>query len=313
MEPARVAIVGAGLIGSAWAVVFARAGCAVKLYDMAAAQVEVALREIDRMLDELAAHGLLDEPAATVRARIAGASTLARALAGADHVQENVAEDVAVKRRVFAELDALAPPGTILASSTSGIPASTFTEALAGRSRCLVAHPINPPHLVPLVELSGAPWTNADTLARTRALMLAVGQSPIVVREEVEGFIVNRLQGALLREAFDLYRRGVASVADIDAALRDGLSLRWSFMGAFETIDLNAPQGVADYCRRYGGLYARIAPTEPAQPWSDDLVARIEAERRAALPAAELPTRKKWRDARLARVNQFRKSALRET
>lgn len=313
MEPARVAIVGAGLIGSAWAVVFARAGCAVKLHDMAATQVDVALHEIDRMLDELAANGLLDEPAAAVRARIDGASTLGHALAGADHVQENVAEDVAVKQRVFAELDALAPPAAILASSTSGIPASAFTEALAGRSRCLVAHPINPPHLVPLVELSGAPWTNADTLARTRALMLAVGQSPIVVREEVEGFIVNRLQGALLREAFDLYRRGVASVADIDAALRDGLSLRWSFMGAFETIDLNAPQGVADYCRRYGGLYARIAPTEPAYPWSDDLVARIEAERRAALPASELPARKKWRDARLARVNQFRKSALRET
>ncbi len=309
---ARIAIVGAGLIGSAWAAVYARAGCTVRLYDLAPAQLDAAAGEVDRMLDELARHELIDEPVATIRARISRAGSLADAVAGADHVQENVAERVEVKRAVFAELDALAAPATVLASSTSGIPASAFTEGLAGRARCLVAHPINPPHLVPLVEISGAPWTSADAIERTRALMVAVRQSPIVVRREVEGFIVNRLQGALLREAFDLYRNGVASLADIDAAVRDGLSLRWSFMGPFETIDLNAPGGIADYCQRYGPLYARIAPSDPAQPWSTELVGKVEAERRETLAKEALTTRKQWRDARLARVNQFRKAALRE-
>lgn len=308
----RIAIVGAGLIGSAWAVVFARSGCSVKMYDAQPSQLEVARREVARMLDEASASGLLAEAPAVVQARIVPAATLAEAVEGVRHVQENVAEKVDVKQRVFAELDGCAPADAVLASSTSGIPASAFTEAIAGRARCVVAHPINPPHLVPLVEIAGAPWTSADTVARTRDLMHAVGQSPIVVREEIEGFIVNRLQGALLREAFDLYRRGVASLADIDAALRDGLSQRWSFMGAFETIDLNAPGGIADYCQRYGPLIARIAPTEPPQPWSDELVARIEAERRTALPASGLEQRKKWRDARLARVGAFRKELARD-
>src|SRR5690606_2084294 len=119
------------------------------------------------------------------------------------------------------------------------IPASAFTEALKNRSRCLVAHPINPPHIIPLVEIVPAPWTDPAVVERTRALMNEVGQAPIQLTREVSGFVVNRLQGALLAEAFRLVENGVCTTADVDAAVADGLGLRWSFVGPFETIDLN--------------------------------------------------------------------------
>ncbi len=195
---------------------------------------------VEQQLHALQAHGLLQD-AAAIAARVQTAASLDAALAGAAYVQENSPERLDVKRAVFGELDAPAPPDTILASSTSSIPASLFTEHLPHRHRCLVAHPVNPPYLIPVVEISGAPWTSADAIARTRDILGTVGQRPVVVRKEIEGFILNRLQGALLQEAFRLFRDGVASVADIDTTIKDGLGLRWSFMGPLETIDLNAP------------------------------------------------------------------------
>src|SRR6185436_12588726 len=152
---------------------------------------------------------------------------------------ENTPEQVEVKREVFAKLDAVAGPQTILASSTSAILPSAFTEAVPGRHRCLVAHPINPPYLVPAVEIVPSPWTDADVVERTRALMVELGQAPIVMKREIDGFIMNRLQGALLQEAFRLVAEGYATTDDIDTGLCQGIGLRWAFMGPFETIDLN--------------------------------------------------------------------------
>ena len=127
------------------------------------------------------------------------------------------------------------------ASSTSAIVASRFTENLEGRARCLVAHPVNPPHLVPIVELVGAPWT-APEIDRARQGDLRVGQAGADRgAREIEGFILNRLQGALLAEAFRLVGEGYVSPQDLDKTIKDGLGLRWSFMGPFETIELNAP------------------------------------------------------------------------
>ncbi len=243
------------------------------------------------------------------RARIATAATLAEAVGGAGYVQENIAENLPAKQALFAELDRLAPPDTILASSTSTIPASQWSERLAGRARCLVAHPVNPPHLLPLVELSPAPWTAPEIIARARALHEAAGQVPIVVRTEIQGFVLNRLQGALLAEAFRLYADGYASIEDIDRTVRDGLGLRWSFMGPFETIDLNAPGGVVDYCQRYGELYYQMAQTQLPRRWDEALVRRIERERRQRLPASELDARSAWRDRRLIELIAHKRRA----
>jgi 3-hydroxyacyl-CoA dehydrogenase len=298
----RIGIVGAGLIGRSWAIVFARAGHSVAIYDADDAALRASLVALDGALRDMKEAGLLEDDPASVRARIRRAATLAECVRGVGYVQENIAEQLSAKQALFAELDRLADPAAILASSTSTIPASQWSEGLAGRARCIVAHPVNPPHLVPLVELSPAPWTAAEVVARAEALQKAAGQVPIVVRAEIQGFILNRLQGALLAEAFRLYADGYASTEDIDKAVRDGLGLRWSFMGPFETIDLNAPGGVVDYCARYGGLYQEMAQTQLPRRWDPELLRRIEGERRKLLPASALGARSVWRDRRLVEL-----------
>jgi len=127
-------------------------------------------------------------------------------VAGAEHVQENGPVRVEPKREHFARLDSLFGPDVVPASSTSGIPASAFTGGLAGRARCLVTHPVNPPYLVPLVELVGAPWTAPEVVAQTHALMARVGQVPVTAMKETRGFVLNRLQAALVAETFRLAR-----------------------------------------------------------------------------------------------------------
>jgi 3-hydroxyacyl-CoA dehydrogenase len=301
-DKTKIGVIGAGLIGRAWAIVFARAGHTVALYDADTEALRKSLVLIDGALADLKAAGLLDEEPALTRARIAPVATLTEAAAGVSYVQENIAETLAAKQTLFAELDRLAAAEAILASSTSTIPASRWSEGLAGRARCIVAHPVNPPHLVPLVELSPAPWTSPDVIVRAQALLEAAGQVPIVVRAEVQGFILNRLQGALLAEAFRLYADGYASIEDIDKSVRDGLGLRWSFMGPFETIDLNAPGGVVDYCARYGELYFEMAQTQPPRRWEEALVHRIERERRKQLAASEIDARSAWRDRQLMQL-----------
>jgi 3-hydroxyacyl-CoA dehydrogenase len=295
----KIAVVGGGLIGCAWATVFARAGHSVRLYDVSDAARASAPATILAGLTNAHQHGLITEAPAVVQQRVTVVASLPEALDGAVHIQENVRESVEAKQEIFAAMDELADADAILASSTSGIPASSFTADLKGRGRCLVAHPINPPSLIPLVELVPAPWTEPSAMSRTRDLLERVGQVPIVLQREVQGFAVNRLQGVLLSEAFRLVEDGYLSSTDIDKAIKDGLGLRWSFMGPFETIDLNAPGGLADYCARYGALYLDIAKAAEARPWGEALVEKIAAERTALLPADARPARRKWRDERL--------------
>lgn len=295
----RIGIVGAGLIGRAWAIVFARAGHPVTLFDADPSALEASLSAIDAALADLHRFDLLDEPPARVRDRIAPAATLAHALRGARYVQESVRETLEAKREIFAHMDAVADRDCILASSTSYILASAFCESLAGRARCLVAHPVNPPHVVPIVELCPAPWTAPQVVDRARALHESVGQVPVVVRRELPGFILNRLQAALVCEAMRLFEDGYASAEDIDKTIRDGLGLRWAFMGPLETIDLNAPGGVVDYAARYAQTMVEMDRSQTPREWDAAAVARLEAERRRTLPADRLAERTAWRDRRL--------------
>ena len=294
-----VGIVGAGLIGRAWAIVFARAGFAVKIWDVAPAATAAAQGFIAERLPELRAAGLLRDAPAAVLARISPVATLAEAVAGVVHVQENGPERVPEKTALFAEMDRLAAPDVVLASSTSGIPARAFTEALAGRGRTLVAHPVNPPYLIPVVELCPAPWTDPAIVTRTRGLMERAGQVPATVNREVAGFVLNRLQIALVSEAMRLVADGVISAEDVDATVKHGLGLRWSFMGPLETIDLNAPGGLADYLGRYGGLYTEVQEETRPLALTPELVAGLHASRRAVLPMEEQAERQEWRDRRL--------------
>lgn len=295
----KIAVIGAGLIGQAWAIVFARSGHQVTLWDGHEEALNQAPVVIAKLVADLQSAGLIQDSAA-VMSNITTNITLADALDGAGYVQENLPERVEIKREIFARLDELADENIVLASSTSSIPASTFTESLAGRARCVIAHPVNPPYLVPVVEICGAPWTHSDTIQKTQDLMQQVGQAPVHIKKELEGFVLNRLQGALLREAFRLVEQGYVDVDDLDATIRDGLGLRWAFMGPFETIDLNAPDGLGDYAQRYGPLYQSIATEQTdTRPWSDALIAQVDQARREKLPKTQLAERRLWRDRRL--------------
>ncbi|WAI85623.1 MULTISPECIES: 3-hydroxyacyl-CoA dehydrogenase [Achromobacter] len=296
------AIIGTGLIGQGWAIVFARQGWQVRLHDVNATMLAEARALILQQLHELQAQGLLTDADAII-GRVHIADSLADAVKGACYIQENSPEKLEIKRALFSALDAAAEPDAVIGSSTSSIPASQFTEHLPGRHRCLVAHPVNPPYLIPVVELCPAPWTSADALQRASDIMTAIGQKPVRLRREIEGFILNRLQGALLHEAFRLAKEGIASAEDIDTTVKDGLGLRWSFMGPFETIDLNAPGGIADYCSRYGGLYQSIgADQTECVAWDAALVGALADERRGLLPQEDLAKRRFWRDEKLMRL-----------
>jgi L-gulonate 3-dehydrogenase len=309
VEKRSAAIVGAGLIGRAWAVVFARAGWQVRLFDAVATQLATARQLIAQSLADQEEAELLTDARGAL-ARIVPCNTLSEALKDTEWVQENLPEEVSVKRAAFAEFDRLAPSNAILASSTSAIVASQFTADLAGRARCLVAHPVNPPHLVPVVELCGAPWTSEVTLDRARATMESLGQVPVLIRREIEGFVLNRLQGALLTEAMRLVADGVISPDDLDKTMRDGLGMRWSFMGPFETIELNAPGGVSDYCARYSGFYRRLAgDPAPATVWEEQSAARVSEAIGTPLTEAQRDRRTAWRDRRLLALRRHKRDS----
>ncbi len=306
-ETRTVATVGVGLIGRAWATIFARAGWQVRLADPDRPTLNAAPRLIRDELLALQRHGLADDMKGAA-ARITIAGSLAEALDGVAFVQENGPENIDTKRAIFADLDRLAPTEAILASSSSAIVPSCFTEGLAGRARCLVGHPVNPPHLIPLVELCGAPWTSPETITRARDIYREIGQVPVTINREIDGFVLNRLQGALLAEAFRLVGEGYISAEDLDHTVKDGLGLRWSFMGPLETIELNAPGGIPDYCARYTGFYKGLAAA-PAGPdaYESPNIDRVIA----AWPHQPTPERiarlTSWRNERLAALAAHKK------
>jgi 3-hydroxyacyl-CoA dehydrogenase len=307
----KIAIIGSGFIGRAWAISFARAGHEIALWDQDPKAPEKALDYIVGLLPDLEANDLLNGAApTTIRGRMRSVGSPEEALDGASYVQENTPENVEVKRTVFARLDSLAAPETILASSTSAILPSVFTEMLKGRHRCVVVHPINPPYLIPAAEIVPAPWTDPATVERAAALLQRAGHAPIVMKREIDGFVMNRMQGALLEEAFRLVADGYASVEDIDVGIRDGLALRWSFMGPFETIDLNAPGGVRDYALRYQVIYAGIFPsTQRRVDWTGPVMESVESQRRERLPTERLVERQAWRDRRLMALAAHKRRA----
>jgi 3-hydroxyacyl-CoA dehydrogenase len=250
---------------------------------------------------------LVQESPADIIQRITPVSSLSEVCTDVDLIQENIRETVEAKIDIFSQMDALTHKDTILASSTSWLPTSLFTKDLAGRDRCLVGHPTNPPYLIPLVEVSPAPWTSEKTTQAAMAFYKLVKQEPVLVRKEIHGFLLNRVQGAVLNEMLNLYEQGFASSEDLDKVMKFGLGLRWSFMGPFETIDLNAPDGVVDYANRYGHTYAEVSKTQADNTWSPQVIVEIERERRQVLEHNQLDARSHWRDRRLMALRRHQK------
>jgi 3-hydroxyacyl-CoA dehydrogenase len=301
-----VAIIGAGSIGIAWAVVFASAGMKVRWSESVPEVRESAIAETTLKLEDLAAAELLDEPIAQILDRITVCEELADALEGAGFVQECVVEDVEVKRALFAELDRLTSTDVVLASSTSTIMASLFADGLPGRERCLVVHPANPPYFLRVAEIVPAAFTSPAAIEATRALLLRAGIAPIQLEREIEGFAMNRLQGALLREAYCLVRDGIISPTDIDTLVRDGLGRRWSLIGPFTTSELNTRGGLRRHGELIGPVYARIGVERAAEnPWTPETIDRVATEIERALPHDSWQENVRERDRAMIRMSSL--------
>lgn len=299
----RIGLIGAGLIGQAWAVVFARAGYEVKLYDAKPEVLQAGSDYIRAAVQDLAEAEFLPlSETSMVTARIHPVGDLASAVRDSTYVQESTYEDLAVKREVLREIEREAKNGTIIASSTSSLLPSALSDGLDRREMFVVAHPVNPPHLIPFVEIVPAPWTAPETTSRTFTLLREVGQAPVLLKREIPGFLLNRLQVALVNEAISLVNEGYATVGEVDLAVSHGLGYRWAFMGPFETIDLNAPGGIRDYLQRFQTMYSLAREMTPQAPFGEEMLEKLEAQRRSILSDAEMAGRRRWRDQRLMKV-----------
>lgn len=298
-----IAVIGAGSIGIAWGIVFACAGLRVRFYEMDEAMRDAALPATEAKLHELSGSGGLEEGIDAVLERMSVWDSLEAALVGADFVQECVVEDVSVKRALFAELDRLTDTRVVLASSTSTIMTSHFAEELPGRDRCLVVHPANPPYFLRVAEIVPAEFTSVSAIATARDLLERVDIAPILLDREIEGFVFNRLQGALLREAYCLVRDGIISPTDLDTLVREGLGRRWSLMGPFTTSELNTRGGLRRHGEVLGPVYARIGIERAAEnPWTPDNIDRVAREIEQNLPHESWDENVRERDRAMMRM-----------
>ena len=205
------------------------------------------------------------------------------------------------------KIDQYATNQTILASSTSCFLPSLFTESLNNRSQAVVAHPINPPYFVPLVEIVPASWTSAQTLEKTKKIMNLIGQKPVVLKKEIQGFIVNRIQYAILDECYRLIADNIISVDDVDAVMSEGLGMRYAFLGPWETAHLNA-NGIGEYFEKYAkGIYEVSKTFGPTPRMKGPVAEHITKEMLKKIPLESLNRKRKWRDECLIAISQLKR------
>ncbi len=236
----RVAVIGTGVIGASWAACFLANGLDVAAWDPAPGAEAALRRAVAAHWPVMEAMGLA--PGASPD-RLRFCTSAEDAAAGAGFVQENGPEQLDLKRELFRRLDAAAPPGVPLASSSSTLLVSEFQDACVHPDRVLLGHPFNPPHLIPLVEVVGGRQTSAEAVAKAMAFYAACGKRPIHLKREIRGHVANRLQAALWQEAFHLVSEGVATVADVDAAIAHGPGLRWALLGPFLNLHFSGGAG----------------------------------------------------------------------
>ncbi|GFO12300.1 lambda-crystallin-like protein [Plakobranchus ocellatus] len=307
---AKIAIVGSGLIGQFWAMIFAAGEYRVTIFDIYPEQVTKALENIKATLSRYESEGCLrgNSSAADQAALVTGCNDLGECLKGASYVQECVPESVELKQKVFEQMDPFITEEMVVATSSSCICVSQFVGNLKHKHRTLVAHPVNPPYFIPLVEIVPGPWTPVEVTAKARALLEQVGQSPVTLSREVAGFALNRIQYSIINECWNMYKDGLLTAEDIDRVMTDGLGPRYAFIGPLETMHLNA-DGIVDYCKRYAqGAYNVCSTFKPPPilydvPTAEQMLQEIQK----TIPVEKVPERRRWRDERLSALAALKK------
>lgn len=304
----KMVILGAGFIGVSFAAAFIDAGFNITLVEPDQARRSAVPGGMKSQHDAIIDAGLEQGSAGQIKV-VADAGNV---LTSADIVLECGPEDLGIKQKIFAGLIAATGPDTVLATASSAIPMSQIVTDVAQQARCLVAHPVNPPAVLRVIELVPAPKTSAEIMSRAAALFGQAGFEPVILGREIEGFILNRLQGAVLREAYRLVEDGIATVDGIDAIMRRGLGPRWALSGPFETAELNTPGGILAHAARLGPAYRRMGQERgETVDWNETLLAKVAAERRAICPEDELPARARWRTRAVARLVAARDKLIR--
>ena len=300
-RPHPVALLGGGVIGAGWAARFVLNGCDVRLHDPAP---HARARAAEVLADARTAYGQLTLAPLPPEGELRVVDSLEEAVADAELVQESAPEQVELKRALLAEADRAAPPEALVCSSTSGLRPSELQAEMARPERFCVAHPFNPVYLLPLVELCAGERTAPETVERAEALFRSVGMHPLVVRGEIDGFLADRLLEALWREALWLVHDGVATVEEVDDAIRYGAGLRWAFMGTFLTYRIaGGEQGMRHFLQQFG----------PALEWpwthltdvpelTEELVERIAAQSDAQAEGRSARELERLRDRVLVRL-----------
>lgn len=306
-----IGIIGAGSIGSAFALLFADAGYRVRVYDPDATAATRSQEIISDRVSQLCQYGLLKSDHERISRLIDYVPTVVEAVNEALLVQEAGPEDVVQKRQIFADLTAATSSHTILSSSSSAIPTSRFVPEAAAE-RALIAHPGNPPYLLRVIEIVGNPVTSEEVLSRAESIYAKADLTPVRIRQEIEGFVFNRLQGAVLREAYALVSEGTVDPDGLDTLVRDGLGLRWAVLGPFATSDLNVRGGIRAHAQRMGDAYQRMAAARgPNDVWTEATIDEVESARRREVPLSSWDDAVADRDLDLMQLLNSRQSNLR--
>ena len=302
----KIGICGAGLIGASWAIGFANAGYTSYVYDNNPNSVENFNNYFDDLLQDLKTiDPNVNED--KIRNNIQLNCTIEQICEDAILIQESVVEDLRVKQNLYKELDRHTSKDTILASSSSYLVISKISELVEHKNRCINAHPALPPHVVPFVEVVGSSDTSQEILNKALNIYKKANYAAILVKKETEGFVLNRLQGALLNEAVRLHEGGFASMEDIDIALKHALGIRWAFMGPFEIMDLNAPEGIKDSFSRYRTGIQNLAKQQNTVPsYSDEYLNNLDKEQRQRLAYQDRPDRIKKRNKMIALIRKLK-------
>jgi len=303
----NVACIGTGLIGEGWITLFSLKRLNVAVQDCNKKRLDRLIEDLEQTLLRLKENGMInDKEAKSALKRVTVHDRITEAVADADYVQESVFESYDSKKKVFEEIEDNSPKSTVIASSTSALSMTEIQKTVRRPGRCIIVHPMNPVYIMPLVEIVPGSKTAKTTIDLAREFMSHLGKTPVVCRKEVPGFIVNRLQSAIYREALDLVDKGVATVEEIDEAVMRGPGLRWAFMGPFLVMHLAGGEGGIEYWLEHLAKSYKIRWKSMAS-WSSI----SESAKRRTVEGIRnykfLANRRysevlKWRDERLLRI-----------
>ena len=304
-----VAVIGTGVIGRGWIRVFIRAGCHTRIYDADSAQTEKAMTWVEGDLKRDASDGIITpKQTQSCLSLISSHTDLDDAIAGAEYVQESGPEQLEIKRSIFSQMDEITPPGVILASSTSALDIEDIAGDLRGADRCITAHPFNPPHILPAVEMMSTKAGDPVLFEKAVEFLKSVGQKPVRMNFFIPGYLANRIQAAVVREAIHLVQSGVAGVEAIDTVISEALGLRWAVFGNFGTNNTNADGGIREYYGRFGHSYISLMKELDSTPpiFDEPMIERIGQEVDAKEGDAPIGEICRWRDRMVLKIRKLK-------